>query len=285
MNYQEKYLKYKGKYLSLKSQIGGIYDTFYIYTTGIAEWGHLDRSLKLWNDTLCKQICDIIPRNFTKIHIVHSDILKGVPEEKKDEIFANILDKIEIDLVIDPRIVDSNFQTEPLDFAAISIQSNPYIIIDIAHLCKYVQDEFSSHNITRAFIAGAYGEPQGEPMNLNVIYLGYMGGDLINTSFFRVNEDNTITTYINKLLDASRFDVFDLYDPNLKVNSIFSNIQRKIWTDLRAKNGNLDKYDRQRNAIEIEMKKRIVDLIMDTDINESLIIENVRDYIMRTFFS
>ena len=100
---------------------------------------------------MCKQVCDIIPRNFKDLYyslwyFTYSS------RWKKDEIFANILDKIQTYLDTDPRILDSNFQIEPLDFGSISIQSDPYIIIDMAHLFKYVVDDISSYNITRAFI-------------------------------------------------------------------------------------------------------------------------------------
>jgi hypothetical protein len=284
MDYKVKYLKYKSKYLKLKNQLGGIGDTFYIYTTGIAEWGDLSQSLKSWNETLCKQVCDLIPRKFKNIFIIHSDILQSIAKEKIDETYANILNKIQHDLEIDSRIKDSTFQTEPLDFANISGQTDPYIIIDIAHLFEYIRDNYSSVNVTRAFIKGSYGEPRGDVITLNVVYPGYKGGYLNNTPFFRVNEDNSVTTYINKLLDNSRFSDFDLYNPNLKIEELFNQIRKKLYDKIRKKYGSLKNYDDQRDHIEAEIKKKSVNLIMNTNMIESVLIDNVADDVMITFF-
>lgn len=283
MNYKVKYLKYKSKYLRLKNQLGGIGDTFYIYTTGIAEWGDLSQSLEFWHTNLCKQVCGLIPMRFKNIFITHSDILESIVKEKIDETYANILDKVQHDLEIDSRIKDSTFQTEPLDFINISRQTDPYIIIDIAHIFEYVRDN-SSGNVTRAFIKGAYGEPRGDMMTLNVVYPGYKGGYLNNTVFFRVNEDNTITTYINKLLDSSRFSDFDLHNPNIKIEELFNQIRKKLYDKIREKYGSLQNYDKQRDLIEKEMKKKLVDLIMNTNMIESVLTDNAADNIMTKFF-
>ena len=92
MSYYNKYLKYKEKYLQLKNQLGGNKDTFYIYTTGIADWGDADSTLAAWQKFLCKQICDMIPKRFKYIHITHSDILvhhtlEDTIDEKKKIIY------------------------------------------------------------------------------------------------------------------------------------------------------------------------------------------------------
>ena len=126
-----------------------------------------------WQEKLCKQVCDLIPGRFKNIHIIHSDILHGVDESKKDGIFAEFLSKVEKDETIDPRIRSSTFQIEPLDFDNISKLSEPYIIIDQAHMFKYLKDEFTTDKNTKIEIEGVYKETdKGKKMTLNVIYLG-----------------------------------------------------------------------------------------------------------------
>jgi len=39
-------------------------NTFYIYTTGIAEWCTLHYTFKYWQDTLINRICGLIPKTF-----------------------------------------------------------------------------------------------------------------------------------------------------------------------------------------------------------------------------
>ena len=46
-------------------------ETFYIYTTGIADWCNLEKTLKYWEDKLCSHVCSLIPQRFTKIEIVN----------------------------------------------------------------------------------------------------------------------------------------------------------------------------------------------------------------------
>ena len=288
MNYEKKYLKYKEKYLLLKKQIGGDGDIFYIYTTGIAEWGHLD----LWTSTLCKQICTKIPARFTQIYIFHCDILHEIKmmslydsEEKKAKIVANIKDTIQLDLNIDSRVRHSSFQTTPLDFDEISRQKIPYIIIDMAQIFSYLVDETSSDKITRAFINGTYGEVPSKPMNLNVIYLSYGGEYLSDTEFLKVNSDDTITTYINKLLEPCRFLPFDDNKPGYKMKKLFELVQRQIMNENRKKYGNLNKYDEKRIIVDGEIKKMIVNLIMNSDYVESELITKACEHIMTEFFS
>jgi hypothetical protein len=267
--------------------------TFYIYTTGIAEWGNLEGILKTWNEILCKQICDLIPVHFANINIIHSDILNHIEPDKKDVMVNNILESIQLYNNIDPRIINSSFQTEPLDFESISKQQNPYIIIDMAHIFGYKQDIEALDGITKAFIAGYYGEQRTEPMSLNVVYPGYLGqGEqkvtLINTSFFRIDSTNTITTYINKLQNDARFilnlDMTNEYDPYEKFVELFKKIRTSIYNELRTKFGNLTQYDNVRICLEIELKKELVNLIMNTHDIESILVDKVVGFIISRFF-
>ena len=119
-------------------------------------------------------------------------------------------------------------------------------------------------------------------MTLNVIYLGYKGAAVGNTECFRVNPDNTITTYINKLFEpreSARF-AFDgigdpCYDPHYKINKLFDDIQTKILVNIREKGVKPGTYDTKQPQIDINIKKMLINLIMDTDWNETKISEYI----------
>jgi hypothetical protein len=84
-DYKNKYLKYKNKYLNLLNQYGGN-KTFYIYTTGIAEWGYFEgqSAWYMWNNFLRNKIIELIPKKFNEIIITHYDPLLHV--ENKEQI-------------------------------------------------------------------------------------------------------------------------------------------------------------------------------------------------------
>ena len=131
-------------------------DTFYIYTTGIVDWCNLENTFKYWEDKLCSHVCSLIPQRFTKIEIVHSDILcdfngiVSITNEKKNQVIQDINMRLQLEYMRDSRIVSSIFFSTSLN-----IFERPHIIIDFAHV----------HNIL-------------DP-NLNIIYLGYVGEEQI----------------------------------------------------------------------------------------------------------
>ena len=294
-------MNYQKKYLSLKHQEGGYNNIFHIYTTGIANWGNPDANGDvniLWSECFCQQICAMIPHRFRTIDITHCDLLLYVDEEKKEDLYLNIQQKL-LNQNIPLKVRNVDFQTDPLDFELISIQEIPYIVIDIAHIFGYVIDELSSNIITRAYIKGAYGEDIRNPISLNVVYLGFLenGTNSINlseTSFFNVNTDDTITTYINKILNNERFilikteDYDQVIDPMLKIDELVKNIIKKIYDGIRRRySGSIDIYDEKNkhNVIEIELKKELINLIMTTDIIENVLIDSIYSHIMKKYFS
>lgn len=315
MDYSTKYLKYKEKYINLKNnltnKIGGVTrnKTFYIYTTGVSEWESFDKTLKFWSDVICGKICSLIPQRFNDIQILHSDILLDFnneikPIEEKDKISSTINQLLISDFSIDSRISQSLFTYDPLNFNEIKLNT-PYIIIDFAHIFRYtgIPIQITPNESTQVYIAGHYGEQvQGnetETYNLNVIYLGYIGMEQVRDSrrnnrmisyfnFFRVNDDDTITTFFNKVLDRNRFTelkIMELHDPSEKIDNIFTRIRYKIEDEFIKNKKNLFEsdfiFDDKNNQFKIVSD--IMNFIMNTDMVEDDIINYISHQIIMRF--
>jgi len=309
--YKDKYLKYKNKYITLKNQSGSSLQSkplFYIYTTGIADWGNLDKLLLFWNKLLCDHVCSLIPPRFD-IKILHSDILLELTygigpnhmilDQKvylTEQINLLLLENLE-----NERIVESSFQTEPLNFREIRGKI-PYLIIDFAHLFKYSKDliNISPNGSVKVFQNYNDLELNDDGLELNVIYVGYLGENQILDSklskryisllnFFRVNDDNTVITIINKLLNKIRFNQLldqELFDPTDRIDIIMKQIRRKLQDKFREKyiqknssglgliRVDYQKFEEIFNKPEInkEITRMIMDYIMDDVINQNDII-------------
>ncbi len=254
-------------------------NTFYIYTTGIADWCNLNKTFKYWEDELCKHICELIPQRFSRIEIVHSDILDdfngimSVTNQKRNEIILNINTRLQLEHTRDSRIVSSIFQTTPLYFL-IKHQNiiHPHLIIDFAHV---LTDDFES--------------------DWNVVYLGYVGEVQIIEynmctrhikNFFKVNDDNTVTTYINKLSNNKRFGNFYKDYPSDNIKDIMKKIRIRLGLEYKNKYGNYTLFDSIFNEKNMEIHSKMVNLIMDnimnTDNVEDTIVDIVIDYLRKS---
>jgi hypothetical protein len=267
-------------------------NTFYIYTTGIAEWCTLHYTFKYWQDILINRICGLIPKTFNSINITHSDILLSLTNNdnddnneisKKNRTQSDINRLLVDDLSIDPRIKSCVFQKEPLDFLEIGSSAKPYIVLDLAHIFSYLSP-------TQVYISGHYDEPIGPPMTLNVIYFGYIGQDQVdwdskmckryitNTNCIKINpETGEIVTFITKLFDPIRFklDNHELFDPSEKITKIMKNLRFEISKIFKNKYGDYEKFDEifsdNNRSIHEYMVGIIIDKIMDSDLNEKQI--------------
>ena len=241
-------------------------DTFYIYTTGISDWCDLNKTFKYWEDELCKDVCGLIPQRFSRISIFHSDILDdfngvmSVTNQKKIQTTNEINNRLQLERTRDSRIVVSFFQTTPLNFI---LSSQPHIIIDFAHV-------FNDSN-----------------PKLNVVYLGYVGELQIIESnmctryiknFFKVNDDNTVTTYINKLADSSRFSPLKKDYPSDNIRDIMKKIRIKLGLEYKKKYGNYEVFDSIFNEANTEIHMKMVAIIMDNIMNT----DNIEDVIVNT---
>ena len=240
-------------------------DTFYIYTTGIADWCDLNKTFKFWEDELCKDVCKLIPQRFSQIEIVHSDTfddfdgVMSITNQKKVQTINEINRRLQLEHTRDSRIVSSIFQSTPFDFF-----EKPYVIIDFAHV-------FNDSN-----------------PNLNVVYLGYVGEQQIIEynmctryikNFFKVNDDDTVTTYANKLSDTTRFSPLKKDYPSDNIRDIMKKIRIKLGFEYKKKYGNYELFDSIFNESNTDVHKKMVSIIMDdimnTNNNEDVIVDTV----------
>jgi hypothetical protein len=255
-------------------------DTFYIYTTGIADWCDLNKTFKFWEDELSKHVYELIPQRFSRISIFHSDILDdfngvmSVTNQKKIQTTNEINNRLQLERVQNSRIVSSFFQTTPLNFILIS---QPHIIIDFAHV----------FNDTKLNVFN-----DSKP---NVVYLGYVGEQQIIEynmctryikNFFKVNDDNTVTTYANKLSDTTRFSPLNKEYPSDNIRDIMKKIRIKLGLEFKNKHGNYDLFDSIFNEHNTEVHSKMVTIIMDNIMNtynsEDAIIDIVIDSLRKS---
>ena len=227
---------------------------FYIYTTGITNWDDEKTVADKWNHNVCKNIIRQIPRRFTDIHIVHSDTLESMegtpPFSDVDRVkittkFNVLLSKSDTKHT---RVKSSSFISTPLNFAELN---SPHIVIDMAHLFEYPK------TVGNVKIAEHYGIDKigvGSNYNIHAVYLGFFGNDKLYNikeepfyfltiaslyDFIIVNDDDTVTTYIDRLIllnydykpvDPSDFFYKFLHDAKMKIE-LFVNKQGKPITD------------------------------------------------------
>jgi len=243
-------------------------NTFYIYTTGIADWCDLNKTFKYWEDELCKHVCELIPQRFSHISIFHSDILSdfngvmSVTNQKKIETTTKINNRLQLERTRDSRIVVSFFQTTPLNFI---LSSQPHIIIDFANIFN-----------------------DAKP-NLNVVYLGYVGEQQIIEynmctryikNFFKVNDDNTVTTYANKLSDTTRFSPLKKEYPSDNIRDIMKKIRIKLGSEYKKIHGNYELFDSIFNEKNTEVHSKMVTMIMDNIMNTNNIEDTIVDIVI-----
>ena len=250
-------------------------NTFYLYTTGIADWCELNKTFGYWTNELSTHVFNSIPHRFTQIVITHSDILDdfngimSIVDLKKNQIIQEINGQLQLEYTRDSRIVSSNFQITPLDFEEIRISNCPHLIIDFAHV---------------------FNDYSNIPNGLNVVYLGYVGEHQIIENnmctryiknFFKVNLDNTIKvhTYINKLSDTNRFSPLKPDYPPDNIRDIMKKIRINLGFEFKKIYGDYTYFDSIFNKTNIPVHSEIVNIIlgkiMDTEDTEETIVTNI----------
>lgn len=292
-----KYLKYKQKYLELKGGSFQTTRTFYIYTTGIAEWGDLGNTFNYWQEVIIHRMCQLIPPSFASIIIIHCDILQELNLENQHKIQEEINAKLVRDLTADRRIRVSEFQKEPLNFEEIHFRTrypNQYIVLDLAHIFSYVSPSEVKNS-------GHYGEEDSLPIQLNCVYPGYVGQDqvdgdtkmstryIVDADFIKIDPNTgKITTFITNLFNTERFS--SLIDdeptyPNERINKIMKKIRAKIVKIFKDKYGSFYKFDSiftsENKQIHQLMVKIIIDQIINSELTEDEIIEYVIQKILQ----
>ena len=193
---------------------------FYLFTTGITDWGNInpeDSILKIWNDILLPKIIDILLKvGFNKIQVHHHDIMEDQDglafPVNKNNLRRTIIERLnvkdrELNELYRDGFITSVFSIEPINFEHINT-SLPHLIFDFAHLFSYMY--VPGHNKSIPII-GEMMYPQ-----INVLYLGYLGEraqlnnrgnnrrrtpliELIRSDFIRIEESGVVFTYIDKI--------------------------------------------------------------------------------------
>jgi hypothetical protein len=101
-------------------------------------------------------------------------------------------------------------------------------------------------------------------------------------NFFRVNPNNTVTTFLNRLLDRSRFNELthsELIDPTDKISNIIKQIRIRLEREFKNKYGNFDLFDtiftEGNTSLHFEMVRIIMENIMNDKTTEEEIILSI----------
>jgi hypothetical protein len=286
MSYQEKYLKYKQKYLELKKiQTGGA-NTFYIYTTGFADNG-TNSVANEWVSSFREKILSLIPAKYDKIVILHSDPLMDVEPALRMRTIELTKELLMSDF-LNERVIQSEFTTEPINFRSLhrKHQSRDYIVIDCAHIFLYIGIKIVQN-------ADTYGRANDQlglsPFPLNCIYPGfipnkdingemYVPNNILSTlNLFIVNEDGSIITYIDKLI--SNNISYEPHNPDMFILNIYKKIKRPIIDKWRSKFGRVgEDFDNKCKRYFPVVYNYIFDLVM-SDVKEQNIIQNILEWL------
>ncbi len=288
MSYQEKYLKYKQKYLNLKRMQRGGAKIFYIYTTGFADNG-TSNVAKEWVRAFREKVLSLIPAKYDQIVILHSDPLMGddIVLSMRDRIIETTRELLMTDFTID-RVKSSEFTTEPINFRSLHRRHNSrdYIVIDSAHIFSYIDIKIVQNSDTY----GRANEQIGlSPFPLNCIYPGYIPNrdvkgemnvpnNIMSTcDLFIINEDGSIITYIDKLI-MNNIEHNPLNPDNFVLN-IYKKIRKTIIDKWRSIHKSVSSdYDEQCKRYYPIMYKYIFDLVM-SDVKEEIILKTVLEWL------
>lgn len=201
--------------------------TFYIYTTGIVNWASFNDSnlnlIEVWKRLVRDNIISLIPENF-EINILHFDPIYTISQSgfiKRDKINEDkIINYVNLNLIpfeySNSRVINSEFIVEPFSEDKI-IVNKPYILIDIAHLYKYPK---LSNTVELNF------DQDNEYKNLYSLRFGFLGNPeaqlLGQTNLFKINSDNSVTTYIDKMIELDY--PFDSIEPADFINQMYKKI-------------------------------------------------------------
>jgi len=246
--------------------------TFYIYTTGIANWGY-NEVIDIWEQCRYKNIINQIKSyNFNHIIIEHCDPLIDAYGKNlsTDEVY-NI--KTKIKTIINKQDntsqqifkikTEQTFKQEYLDFDSFQNIEKHYIILDFAHVIYYYYNDTNSKYFMNNHIT-----KQNLVNNLNCIYINFPSQNKCDNywekiNYFTYNKDSKkITSYIELFLKALSKNKNYLIN-TLKINSYIIN---NIINFYNVKNDLLKTifYTKQ---IVIEIRRKL-NIVQDEEVNK-----------------
>ena len=106
-----------------------------------------------------------------------------------------------------------------------------------------------------------------------------------------MNDDNIITTFINRLLDRRRFvelSAIELIDPTDKISNMMKQIRIRLGNMFKNRYGNFDLFDQifsnDNRSLHFEMVSIIMENIMNKETTEDEIILEIINIMNRRFF-
>lgn len=268
--------------------------TFYVYTTGLCEWGELDKAARSWIEFLRDSILRNIPEQFNNIIIEHYDPLNTDAGEKHIDIdikrtiiddFNGLVVANDNRLSNPRRRITSRFFSEELPIRNLQ-RNNPHILLDIAHIVAYLPPN-------------ALGQKQVQLnfgpktiFNINSVYPGYCGSLQIDrgfssqfigrSNFLRVNADGTVITYIDRMYQRLYHREIDIKSyPQDFIRAIFISIRDRAFAEYKrihpGEVGLIDKFEGIfTQDISQIIVMNIIDLIMgDRPLTKEQIIDTI----------
>ena len=208
-------------------------EIFTIYVTGIADWcdGTKPSNLMIvWNRVFRNHILSLVPARFKHIHIIHHDILESLidgklqirPSEERVIISNFINDYIIKEDNKIPKVV-SVFNNSYLPLDRLEKRIPSYILLDLAHAFEYTEKI-------------GYMKLDDKEYKINRLHERYYGDDIEGIKYykyFHVNEDNTVVSYYDKLIESGLpCGIDDLIPiPSFNIDSI--KLEKHIIKNLR----------------------------------------------------
>ena len=194
------------KKIETKSPVKTPRDTFYLYTTGIANSGLFnfeDQNLVThWNNSVRDKVLGTIFKRFNKIIINHYDPLYSEGGETRKSFLTNNKQNdaktyIQKKLInVDNKIerVNSTFHKRVLpiqQFTEYTFKNHPYLILDFARV-------FTEYPSVKTVAI------HNQIYKLTVLRIGFLGNYhyMFNFKLFQIHEDG-IKTYIDKMIESN----------------------------------------------------------------------------------
>lgn len=322
MDYKEKYLKYKSKYITLQNMInqnminqhGGNEiqrfnrrpvregRTFHIYTTGM----DYDRSFERWHMYIRNHIIDNLLQDYDRVIIYHSDVLYYIDEGDEDMKISKMFEHeahVEQD-VMHPKVHSSTFTYLPINFQELDARHHgrDYILFDFAHVIQYILPRKGEEYENLVYIKLYGTEEISAPFHLNSVYVGVIGNEnhrnhIIMTGRVFSVRDGIVITYIKKLFDNyhhlfARNEMYvnqpqSVYEPMLaRVKKELERIWRERYGGLSNTNGRADFDGVYIPLITSDNSpiNMILNLYLEDDIQEDTIYEIVLSEYSHVFF-
>ena len=225
---------------------------FNIFTTGIINYGN-NGVIELWNKRLRQNILNNIPNKFL-IRIYHYDpclnFNDGSYNQEQINLLINIYTILNLkDIESSDRIIESEFFKNCLPYSE-EIYKIPHIIIDNANIFNYTQ---TGHALYDSMIDTDSFKKDNQ-YKINSVYLGYYGDFqiyehkfsstyMLDTPFFRVNDDDSVTTYTDKIIEIAQSANLSIHSPIFVIYlEAKLRIESKYKTRYELENGNLDNW-------------------------------------------